>query len=305
MKSTLLTITMMTFLLFQGWSSLKAQNQIPNADFESWSGGVPTNWDTSNENILGTDFTCVTKEITDPESGISSSKVQTVSHNILFVGEVTMPGILTLGDVVIDIINQTGTVTGGVPVSGQPKYLRGYYKYQPASNDSCIIGIGLTRWNGTSTDTIAYSYSTFGGAVTAWQEFAVPIDYITWTQPDSMNIMIISSNIEAGTAVGGSTLWVDNLSLEYSGVAVNDIGLNKELFVNATEDGSSLIINTPGSFATKIEIYSLNGHVLKSLSGTKSDKSSVNITDLAHGMYIVRVTLANGTTSAIKFSHTN
>jgi hypothetical protein len=279
-----------------------AQNQIPNYDFESWTAGEPTSWDTSNENILGTNFITVTRELNNPYSGTSSAKIQTVTQNILFVGPVTMPGILTLGDVVIDIINQTGTVTGGVPITGQPKYLRGLYKYQPAGGDSCYIGLGLTSWNGTSRDTLAFGYTPFGGTIANWTEFVVPIVYETWAQPDSMNIMFVSSNLLFGSPVTGSTLWVDSLWLEYSGVAVKDIGIDNQLFVSASVDGNSLIVNTKSISAEKIELYSLNGRLLDSSSSASNKQTSVNISGLSKGIYIVRVHFPGGTAKSIKFS---
>lgn len=290
------------FIAFTFSSTIFAQNQIPNNDFESWTSGEPTNWDTSNENILGTDFVTVTRDQSNPYSGTASAKVATVTQNIFLVGPVTMPGILTLGDVVIDIMNQTGTVVGGVPVTGQPRFLKGYYKYQPGAGDSCYMGIGLTRWNGNSRDTLAYAYKPFGSAVTTWTEFSVPIDYVSWAEPDSMNIMFVSSNLMFGSPVTGSTLWVDSLWLEYSGVAVKDIGLDKSLFVSTANDGRTLVVNVKQGIARNIEVFALSGSLISSITGAFSNSIPININNLKKGVYIVRVTFTNGTTKAVKFS---
>lgn len=302
MKKITLPVIILALIILIAPKNAMAQNQIPNADFESWTAGEPTEWDTSNENILGTDFICITREMSSPYSGASSAKVQSVTQNIFLVGSVTMPGILTLGDVIIDIINATGTVEGGVPISGQPKYLKGYYKYQPMSGDSCIMGIGLTKWNGTTRDTIAYAYKSFGEVITTWQEFSIPIEYVTWTSPDSMNIMFVSSNILFGAPVGGSTLWVDSLWLEYSQVAVYEIGLQKDIYVSESEDGNSLVINTGNAIPKKVEIFSVNGNILHSLEGTNSNTTQINISDLPKGIYIARVLLPGGISRSIKFS---
>lgn len=302
MRKTTLLVIIFYLSLFVTVSSLKAQNQIPNNDFESWTAGEPTNWDSSNENILGTDFVTVTRELTNPYSGTSSAKVQTVTQNILFVGPVTMPGILTLGDVVIDILNQTGTVNGGVPVTGQPKFLRGFYKYQPSGGDSCYIGLGLTKWNGTSRDTLAFGYTPFGGTVANWTEFVIPVEYEIWAEPDSMNIMFVSSNLLFGSPVTGSTLWVDSLWLEYSGVSVKDLGFDNKLFVSAINDGNTLIVNTKGNISDKIEIYSLNGNLMNSVTNKSKEITSINIANLTDGIYIVRVSYPDGRTKSVKFS---
>jgi hypothetical protein len=299
-KTTLTLLILFVSALFVG--NTFAQNQIPNADFESWSGGTPTSWDTSNENILGTDFICVTQDQTTPYSGTSSAKVQSVMHNIFIVGPVTMPGILTLGDVVIDILNATGTVVGGVPVSGLPKFLKGYYKYTPVAGDSCIMGIGLTRWNGNSSDTIAYAVKSFGDLITTWQEFSIPIEYETWIEPDSMNILFVSSNIAFGSPTGGSTMWVDSLWLEYSQVSVNDVGFNRECIVYESSDGSSIIVSTPGKKARKIELFSLNGNILQTVEKPSSEKVALSINSLSSGIYIVRVILQDGSSRSVKIA---
>ncbi len=302
MNKHTLAILIICFSVLLTSYNTSAQNQIPNADFESWSGGTPTSWDTSNENILGTDFICVTRDQTNPYSGTSSAKVQSVTHNIFIVGPVTMPGILTLGDVVIDILNATGTVEGGVPISGLPKFLKGHYKYTPVAGDSCIIGIGLSKWNGTSSDTVAYAYKTFGDPVTAWQEFSIPIEYTTWIEPDSMNIMLVSSNIATGSPTGGSTMWVDSLWLEYSQVSVNDVGFNRECIVYESSDGSSLMVNTPGKHARKIELFSLNGIMLQSIEKPGAEKVALPLNNLTSGVYIVRVLLQDGSSRSVKFA---
>ncbi len=295
-------IIIISLILLSTANSMLAQNQIPNADFESWTAGAPTYWDTSNENILGTDFVCVTKDMNSPYSGTASAKVQSVTQNIFIIGPITMPGILTLGDVIIDITNATGTVEGGVPVTGQPKYLKGNYKYQPVNGDSCIMGIGLTKWNGTSRDTIAYAYKSFGDVITSWQEFSIPIEYVTWTTPDSMNIMFVSSNILFGAPVGGSALWVDSLWLEYSQVAVHEIGYRKDVYLSESNDGNSLVVFSGNAIPVKIEIFSINGHILQSVEGTGSNTTLINISNLPKGIYLARVLMPGNKSQTIKFS---
>lgn len=278
-----------------------AQNQIPNSDFENWTGNTPGNWDTSNENILGTDYVCVTRESSDPQHGLYSAKVQSVSHDIIFVGTVTMPGILTLGNVVIDILNQTGGVTGGVPVSGYPKFLKGYYKYQPVGSDSCIVGIGLTKWNGTTRDTVAYSYTKFGGAVSTWQEFTLPVEYETFVEPDTMNIVFSSSNIELGTIINGSTLRVDNLWLEFSAVAVQGVDFEKQLYVYETAGGGSVVIKSGEEKIIRADLFNINGYHLKTRSDINNTEAAFNVSDLPSGIYLIRVLFTGGESKTVKF----
>lgn len=302
MKNYSLFIIMLIIASALHLNIANAQNEIPNNSFEDWSAGAPIDWDTSNESVLGINFICVTKESNSPQAGSASAKIKTVTNNIFLIGPVTMPGILTLGEVVIDILNGTGTVTGGAPVTGNPKFLKGYLKYEPQGGDSCIMGIGLTKWNGTSRDTIGFGYKTIGSTITSWEEFSLPIEYYQWIEPDSMNIMFMSSNMISGTPVTNSTMWVDNLSLEYSGVNVKDIGADKELFVYAIENGNFIVADVKQNKAKRIDLFSISGATVLSKEGTFEGQTHLNITDLQKGNYILRVTFTNGKTKSVKFT---
>ncbi len=277
-----------------------AQNEIPNPGFENWSGGNPVGWDTSNENILGTNFVTVTQQTSNPHAGNACARITTVTNNIFLVGPVTMPGMVTLGELFIDFLNQTASITGGVPVSGLPKFLKGFYKYTPSNVDSAFIGIGLTRWNGTSADTVGYAYKSFGGVITNWQEFSVPIEYFSPDWPDTMNIVLISSNNVPTAQNNGSTLQVDDLMLEYSGVAVQDIGLDKQCFVYEGSD-NQLYIKTPGHMPSDIAIFSLNGTQTARLNNCNSDTNQIPVSNLQAGVYFAKITLPGNIVKTVKF----
>lgn len=280
---------------------LAAQDDIPNPGFESWSLGEPTDWNTSNMNLLGTEFICVTAETNEPYSGSRSAKVQSVTKNIFLVGPVTFPGILTLGEVIVDLVNLTGTVEGGVPVSGQPVKLNGYYKYFPQNGDSCMLGIGLTRWNGVSRDTIAFNYKVVGETINEWTEFSLPIQYFQWVQPDTMNILFSSSYILSGMPVGQSSLLVDDLWLDYNQVNIQDAGYNKNIFLTTSVDGNSLQAISHKGLIKEVKIYSLAGNLTTNSGNVNSDKCLINIETLKTGFYIAQITFPNGESKSIKF----
>lgn len=280
---------------------LRAQD-IPNPGFENWSGGEPDGWNTINQTILGTTFTPVTREQSNPHGGSYSAKLETITHNIFIVGPVTMPGVLSLGEITLDILNQTGTVEGGVPVSGAPVVLRGWFRYQPSANDSCIMGIGLSRWNGTTRDTLAYAYLTIGGQHPAWQEFSLPIAYLTPEQPDTMNIMFFSSNLLTGSPVTGSKLWVDDLWLEYGTVSVNDVGLNAAFRVFAVNNGQQLEVRCPNDNGGILQLVNLNGTILEQKQLPPGDTPVIiDIQGLKPALYIVRHTDGSGLQHVVKF----
>lgn len=276
--------------------------EIPNPGFENWSGGEPDGWNTINQTFLGTTFTPVTREQSNPHGGSYSAKLETITHNIFIVGPVTMPGVLSLGEITLDILNQTGTVEGGVPVSGAPVVLRGWFRYLPSANDSCIMGIGLSRWNGTSRDTLAYAYLTIGGQNPDWQEFLLPIEYLLPEQPDTMNIMFFSSNLLTGSPVTGSKLWVDDLWLEYGTVSVNDVGLNAALRVYAANGGEQLEVRCPDDEGGILQLISMNGTLLEQkLLPPGNSPVMIDIYSLKPAMYIVRLINARGSVHGVKF----
>jgi hypothetical protein len=280
----------------------EAQNPIPNPGFEDWSGGEPIGWNTINQSIFGTNFICVTRDQTNPQSGTSCAKIQTVTQNIILVGPVTMPGILSLGEITLDILNQTGTVTGGVPIDTRPNMLNGWFRYQPSATDSCIMGIGLSRWNGTGRDTLAYAYKTIGGQHATWEQFSIPIEYLIWEMPDTMNIMFFSSNLLTGSPVTGSTLWVDNLTLEYGPVSANSIALKKAPALRPGSDGSSLVLLNADNTA-EASIFSLNGSCVRTVKPDPGQSEiNLDISTLRTGIYIVRVINYDGLSTSLKFS---
>lgn len=281
---------------------LVAQNPIPNPDFEEWSGGEPVGWNTINQTVFGTSFVCVTREQSNPQSGSYCAKIQTVTENIFLVGPVTMPGIVSLGEITLDILNQTGTVNGGVPIDSRPNQLNGWFRYQPGSGDSCIIGIGLSRWNGTGRDTLAYAYQTIGGQTTTWTPFSLPIEYLIWEMPDTMNIMFFSSNLLTGSPVTGSTFWVDNLTMAYGPVKVSCPGTPANFRVIAEQGGRNLRINNPAGLAAELQVYGLNGScILKTGIREGELAQSIGLPDLPDGIYLARFLLNDGQQSVIKF----
>ncbi|MFH1121306.1 MAG: T9SS type A sorting domain-containing protein [Bacteroidota bacterium] len=290
------------FLFFSTLHSIcSAQDPIPNPDFENWTDNEPVGWNTINQTILGTPFACVTQDLFNPQNGTSSVKIETITQNIVLFGPVTLPGIVSLGEITLDIVNQTGTVSGGVPVETRPSALKGWFRYLPSPGDSCILGIGLFRWNGSGRDTLATSYAVLGGQNSNWHEFTIPIEYMIWEMPDTMNIMFFSSNLLTGSPVTGSKLWIDNLILEYGPVSVIEPVKVKDPALRYTPDGCSFTLTSPAKNMVEICILNLNGACVQRINpGSGLSEINVNITDLANGIYLARLTMSDGSVVSLK-----
>ena len=101
---------------------------IPNNGFETWINhghyDDPQYWDTPNQEVCLFLFlyTTVVSKSTDYQSGNFSAKLET--KQLPVVG-VVVPGVITLGNLTINIVNQTYTISGGVPINDMPTHLKG------------------------------------------------------------------------------------------------------------------------------------------------------------------------------------
>ncbi|MBN2758314.1 MAG: PCMD domain-containing protein [Bacteroidales bacterium] len=196
----------------------KPQEALPNSDFETWQADdsfeKPENWSTSNFSLYGiVTFNTVVKDNLTPYEGEYCPKLETKSQ-IIDNQEVKMTGLITLGRFDVNIATRQAQVTGGIPFISKPASLEGYYKYIAVGIDSCFVDIALTKFNSQllKRDTIA-SGRFSSSSVSDWTSFDLPIKYFINDTPDSMNIIVLSS--DTSIFESGSTLWIDKLSLKY------------------------------------------------------------------------------------------
>ncbi len=203
--------------------SKQSENQtpvedIPNAGFENWGTldgfDKPDTWETSNFSLFSVvSFNTVTKDIIEKYSGIFCPRLETKSQYIDNV-EVKVAGLLTLGSFDINIETRKATVSGGIPFEGKPITFEGFYKYNGVGIDRCYFNIVLTRFNAISNNQDTIGHGTLSsGSISSWTPFKIPIEYLSNDAPESMNIVILSSDTTIFEP--GSTLWVDNLILKY------------------------------------------------------------------------------------------
>jgi hypothetical protein len=96
------------FSAFLVGGMLMAQTQIPNGGFETWSGGNPTGWGSSDKvltQFFQPDPGGVEQETNaaDVFAGTSSVRLSNKSVNIPTVGTQTIPGVVSLGDISLDL----------------------------------------------------------------------------------------------------------------------------------------------------------------------------------------------------------
>jgi len=270
--------------------------EIPNASFENWVSGEPVDWYTTNMNILGFQFNVVNKETSNPQSGLSSARMEVVTKTIPFVGTYTVPGVLTLSEIEIDVIQGLFNISGGYPFSGMPKQLAGYLRYQPVGTDTAYFGFALSRWNDGVRDTIGYAADTISGAMPTWTPFQLPIAYDIWAAPDTMSILFLCTNVNDPVVHTGTKMWVDNLSFIYGTVGIEGITFGENYRIYATASTRQLIIETNYNDPRKLDItlLNMNGQVVKRKhSYMQLSKEYLDTVHLPSGTYILQIKEGN------------
>lgn len=221
MKHRLLFLLMLLFVYGNGQVSY-AQTGVPNGNFENWPSGNNDNpefWDSPNSITGGFPFFLKTVEKTS-DSHTGSWAAQVTTGTIL--GE-TIPGVLSLGTLEIDLENIENTQFIGLPFSDRPGKLEGYYKYITPGTDFGLLGILLTRYNEATNnqDSVAFGLTQFTVQQGEYAYFSATLQYLTLAEPDSVNIIILSS--ASPTMMPGSQLKVDDLSFDYSDTPIIEL----------------------------------------------------------------------------------
>ncbi len=281
----LVTLLLILFCSF----SLNAQN-IPNYQFENWNSYTPydnpVSWGSSNFTVLGVvTFETVFNETTDVYSGESSVKLVTTEKNVS--GEdIKVVGLITLGIFDVDLSTRQAVVKGGVPVIEKPSVLSGYYKYSTSGEDSCVMSIFVTKYDHIENkrDTLGIGVFTSSNQ-SEWTLFEAPVNYTSEADPDSLNIVILSSDTSIFDP--GSTLLVDNLYIDGT-VGISHLYSNDNVKIYPNPAKNLLNIEIPSNKA-KVSIYNSIGKMVKTFNISK--QKEVDISSLKSGIYFISITI--------------
>jgi hypothetical protein len=256
--------------------------QIPNASFESWSGGVPTDWFTSNIILSGVSYAVNVTQATDARSGSSSAQGTVISY----FGTPYAP------------VMASGVDAIGFPINSRPEALRGWYKLASDSGDAFDVVIS-TQKNGQGNGVGAMLTAT---PYPAYREFIVNIYYTNAETPDTAWISIVLANTTTGRTHIGSKFWVDDLSFGAAGT-----GTDVKEFGNGTPAAFALDQNYPNPFnpSTKIQfeipearfvtlkVYNLLGQEVASLINNWLEagryRAEFDARNLPSGTYLYRL----------------
>lgn len=278
-----------------------AQEDIPNKDFEEWDpdttgmGYVYFNlldWDNPNDylSVLGASSVFRSE---DAYQGSYSAMLETIIISSP-LGSLPVPGLVTLGNIVVDFINQTGSVTGGIPFSARPLALKAYVKASQAENDSALIVAYSYKYNEESEeqDTVGIAMAYLTEEISEWTEIEIPFQYLNDSTPDTINIVCISSS-SFESSYEGSMLMLDKMSIELeSGIDVNLFD-NSSIRVYPNPAGSFITFESDVQYEDAVlKIFDNQGKLLKSMHFNGPTKT-LRLSVLAKGTYFYQLIRKN------------
>lgn len=273
-------------VLMIGATLLSSAQTITNGDFETWTDQgayfEADGWENPNADIATMGQTVVEPSDVSPQSGSYSAYLETKS-----MGFFNMAGALTTGSYVT-VPFQGSYIKGGVAFTDKPTSLKFYYKCNPVANDNCYVGVNLYK-NGT---VVADAVFTNSNVVDTWTEVDLALNYHSQEVPDTMNIIICSSNyvvtggfMDAGKV--GSKLWIDNMRLEGQ-VGVNEVGVEQfQVYPNPAT--TNLFVDFPGRNISSIDILSASGQTVKGKEVSSDKDIIVEIGELKPGVYFMKL----------------
>ncbi len=294
MKKLILTISAISSLVFGAMAQ-------PDFGFETWADAAPPyatiddpqGWASLNALVgAGTD-TSAFKITVGPAAGTASAKIKTVKivgaaiPNPYASGNLDTAGFLVIGKVSIlppGLIYGYSYTTRSAQLSFQSKYT-------PMTGDSAFVLAYLTKWNGTSRDTIATGKYATGASTTSYSLTNLSMDYnpvFAGIVPDSERIMISSSVYSHDGAKIGSTFYIDDLAWsgynstnEINGI-VNSVTVFPNPATNYISISSSIDVST-------IEINDITGRLIGSYSMKNNNRATIQTTDFSPGIYIYSI----------------
>lgn len=263
---------------------------IPNAGFENWSTVSsyqnPDGWDNLNSMTAPMSaYTCLKGTPGNP----GSSYIKLISKNVSMMG--IMPGVAVSG--VIDMT--TYSAASGFAFTQRPQSLNGAWQYMASGADAGYVAAYLTQWNtGTNQrDTIAMINESLTSMAMSWTNFSLNFMYMSNNAPDSAIIILSSSG---PTPVANSYLYVDNLAFAGSVAGITE---NKnaicQLSIFPNPANNQLNINVTGvKNKAQVDVYNVIGSKVKTLTNVDfSSNQTIDISSLADGQYILKITSSN------------
>jgi len=251
--------------------------QVPNGNFEQWSGGEPAGWSTNNL------VTTTIAQTSDAHGGSYAVKGTVVNYNSIILSPLLLSG--ALGQ-------------KGFPVSQKYTNVTGYYKFTATGKDLLDIVVGMWK-NG---QVIAVGGSFYNPA-SSYTLFSLPIPYVSNEVPDSCQISITIANNNSDSTHAGSVFYIDDLAMNTNATAVKD-NLHpltfklQQNYPNPFNPTTTINFEIPVRENVSLIIYNTLGQKLRTLiDGSRSaghyqvswDGKDSNGENVSSGIYLYRI----------------
>jgi hypothetical protein len=262
--------------------------QIPNAGFESWTGGNPDGW--FADNVL---VATVTQSLT-VHSGSSALRGEAVTFSTL-----TLPPTI-----------QTGIAARGFAYNQRPVSITGYFQFFPAasSGDRFYVDAVLTK-GGIDNIPVAVGAVAISAAASSYTQFSATFVYQTSDIPDTCYIQI--SIVGPGTGQqsyphAGSYYLLDDLAFSGSTDVENQSSLVpvemnlKQNYPNPFNPSTTISYSLSKASYVKLRVFNILGKELTTLAdgfqSAGNHSTRFLASNMASGVYFYRLE-AEGYTS--------
>lgn len=268
------------FLFFAGlFHSVTAQ--IPNASFENWDTVSqvvnPSFWQSLN--LPNT--TLANKMAIYGSPGTAGSKYLKLTsqkfNNKLYTGMITSG---KMDSVTLEPLS-------GFPFTNRPGAIVGKWQHMVMGGNQGFVLVLLTKWNSNTLkrDTIAYTKTKLVDMAMAWEDFEIPLDYVSSDLPDSCIIQLSASG---NLPKQSDYLWVDELA--FSGTA-GTLTLAKDDLIQVYPNPFHSSIQVKIDSQLKIKNIELINSVGKQVASTEVIIGNQWIIDenIPSGNYFIRI----------------
>lgn len=299
------------FLFLMAVCMVRAQNALPNSDFELWSYGKPVGWTIGLHGNI-TSIVNLPVEVNfgtqsnDAHGGNSAVRLASADLTIPYTTySFNLPGILQAGEsegfsipledvmTIIQVLQDTTGGAGldpdniaamaslakllsnGVPCTTVPAAVTAWVKYQPQEGDELMM-FAVAKKEGMP---ISYNYGSFQTEnPNTYQKIGIDLDMPN-EECDSIMIIILSSS----QLNSSSVLYVDDVELVYSGVGISNHSSTREVYPNPTN--SLLHIQSDNDNTYEWALTDMSGKRLQ--TGRSNGETSIDTRSFAPGIYLL------------------
>lgn len=289
----------LTLLAFAAVSaSAMAQTFIPNPGFETWGSSLgedqqPSSWISYNI------FTAPLIDATNSNTASVTQAGSPDNYQGNYSAKITTTTLINNPDPA-NIPYTAGFMMAGAVSFSSPYMLAGYAnpqrpqtfsyagKYTPVGTDTAICVVAVTKWNGTTRDTIGIGIDYMPVAVPNYTTRTVTVVYdvaFASTIPDTISILFSSSSFIAPQV--GSSFWVDALS--FSGyVGMNEIASAAGVSVYPNPSNDVTYFDLVSEEAASIAVYDMTGREVSRVN-VNNKRAAVNSWTMPAGAYTYSV----------------